>query len=136
MSLSADDRLDILQVVAQADSAATRRDTEGYLALFSDDAVLDGAEGEHRGKERLRQSVGPIWASEGPVSVHLTLNAIVDPVDGRPDRAVATSVLVILTGEAPTSVHSVSAIVQHLVKVGQGWQIERRSVRVMTEPSH
>lgn len=133
MSLSADDRLGILQVVAQADSAATRRDAEGYVALFGDDAVLDGAEGEHRGKELLRQSLGPIWASEGPMSVHLTLNAVVDPVEGRPDRAVATSVLIILTGAALTSVHSVSAIVQHLVKVGQGWQIERRSVRLMTE---
>jgi hypothetical protein len=131
MSLSAADRLDILQVLARADSAATRRDAEGYVALFTDDAVLDGDKGEHRGKDRLRRSVGPIWASEGPASVHLTLNAVVDPVEGRPDRAAATSVLLILTGTAPTSVHSVSDIVQHLVKVGPGWQIERRSVHLL-----
>ncbi len=50
MSLSVDDRLGILQVVAQADSAATRRDAEGYVALFGDDAVLDGAEGRAPGQ--------------------------------------------------------------------------------------
>jgi hypothetical protein len=134
MSLTANDRLDILQVLAQADSAATRRDADGYVALFSDDAVLDGAKGKHRGKELLRQSVGPIWASEGPSSVHLTLNAVVEDLDDRPDRAVATSVLLILTGTAPASVHSVSAIVQRLVKVGNDWRIERRTVGSVTEP--
>jgi ketosteroid isomerase-like protein len=132
VSLSANDRLDILQVLAQADSAATRRDAEGYVAFFSDDAVLDGEKGEHRGKELLRRSVGPIWASEGPSSVHLTLNAIVEDLDDRPDRAVATSVLLILTGNAPASVHSVSAIVQHLIKVGAEWKIERRTVGPVT----
>jgi ketosteroid isomerase-like protein len=136
VSLSTEDRLDILQVLARADTAATRRDADEYVALFSDDAVLDGAKGEHRGKDLLRQSVGPIWASEGPTSVHLTLNAVVDPVAGQPDRAVATSVLVILSGEAPMSVHNVSTIIQHLVKVGPNWRIERRSVRLMGEPAH
>jgi len=66
MTLSTADRFDILQVVARADSAATRRDAEAYVDLFTDDAVLDGAKGEHRGKDLVRQSVGPIWASEGP----------------------------------------------------------------------
>jgi ketosteroid isomerase-like protein len=130
------DRLDILQVLARADTAATRRDAEGYVALFTDDAVLDGAKGVHRGKERLRESVGPIWVSEGPESVHLTLNAVVDPVEGHPDRAVATSVLLILSGGAPMSVLSVSAIVQHLVRVGSDWKIERRSVSPVGEPPH
>ena len=118
--------------MAQADSAATRRDAEGYVAFFSDDAVLDGEKGEHRGKELLRRSVGPIWASEGPSSVHLTLNAIVEDFDDRPDRAVATSVLLILTGKAPAAVHSVSAIVQHLIKMGDEWKIERRTVGPVT----
>jgi ketosteroid isomerase-like protein len=133
MTLSAADRLDILRVLARADTAATRRDVEGYVALFTDDAVLDGAKGEHQGKDLLRQSVGPIWAAEGPTSMHRTLNAVADPVEGQADRAVATSVLLVLAGEKLTSVHSVSTIVQHLVKVGPDWQIEHRFVRSMTE---
>jgi ketosteroid isomerase-like protein len=131
VTLSADDRLDILEVLAQADSAATSRDADAYVALYTDDAVLDGGMGEHRGKGILRQSVGPIWQAEGQKSVHLTLNVLVGEVEGRPDQAVATSVLLILTGEPATSIHSVSSIVQHLVKKRADWRIEHRSVRLL-----
>jgi ketosteroid isomerase-like protein len=131
VTLSADDRLDIFEVLTQADSAATSRDADAYVALFTDDAVLDGGMGEHRGKSILQQSVGPIWQAEGKMSVHLTLNAVVRGVEGQPDHAVATSVLLILTGVPVTSIHSVSSIVQHLVKKGTEWQIEHRSVRLL-----
>jgi ketosteroid isomerase-like protein len=128
VTLSVSDRLDILDVLARADSAATRRDADAYIALFTDDAVLDGDMGEHSGKAALRQSVGPIWRSEGPASAHLTLNAVVEAVDGQPDRAVASSVLLIVKDGSPPAVHSVSAIVQYLIKGESGWSITRRSV--------
>lgn len=131
VTLSADDRPDILEVGAQADSAATSRDVDAYVALFTDDAVLDGGMGEHRGKSVLRKSVGPIWDAEGEKSVHLTLNAVVREVEGQPDQAVATTVLLILTGEPPRSIHSVSSIVQHLIKKGTAWRIQPRSVRLL-----
>jgi hypothetical protein len=82
----------------------------------------------------LAEAVGPIWASEGTASAHLTLNAVIDPVEGQPDRATATSTLVILdiasmVGTAsPISIRTTSTIVQQVVKVGQTWQIARRSV--------
>jgi SnoaL-like domain len=68
VSLSAADRLDILDVITRADSAAGRRDADTYASLFTDDAVLDGAQGRHAGRDQLRASVGPIWAAEGPAS--------------------------------------------------------------------
>ena len=126
--LTATDRLDILEVLAEADSSATRRDADAYVSHFTDQAVLDGEKGEYRGKERLRQSVGPIWESEGPSSVHVTLNAVVDRVEGQPGRAIATSILLILRDTSPVTILSVSAITQHLVKSGSTWLIERRSV--------
>jgi hypothetical protein len=129
MTLSAVDRLDILDVLARADSAASRRDPDAYVAYFTDEAVLDGTMGEHRGRDELRQSVGSIWQAEGSASVHLTLNAVIDPVGTQPDRAVATSTLLILHEASPISIQSISTIVQHLVKVGTDWRIERRTVR-------
>jgi ketosteroid isomerase-like protein len=126
---STSDRLDILEVVARADNAATGRDADAYVSFFTDDAVLDGDKGEHRGKERLRESVGPIWASEGPMSTHVTLNAVVNEVNGDPDRAVVKSQLMILRNESRVSIASLSFITQHLVRVGSHWLIERRSVR-------
>jgi hypothetical protein len=134
VTLSDTDRLDIFDLLARADNAASRRDAATYVSYFTEDAVLEGAKGEHRGRTALVEAVGPIWASEGAASAHLTLNAVVDPVDGRPDRATATSTLVILD-IAPTaatastiSIRTTSTIVQHVVKVGQSWRIARRSV--------
>ena len=43
MTLSVEDRLEIMEVVARADWAATRRDADTYVGLFTEDAVLDGA---------------------------------------------------------------------------------------------
>lgn len=134
MTLSGTDRLDIAELLARADNAASRRDAATYVSYFTEDAVLDGAKGEHRGRAALAEAVGPIWASEGSASAHLTLNVVIDPVDGQPDRATATSTLVILD-LAPTAamastitIRTTSTIVQQVVKVGQTWQIARRSV--------
>jgi ketosteroid isomerase-like protein len=123
------DRLDILEVVARADDAATRRDADAYVGYFTDNAVLDGDKGEHRGKDQLRQSVNPIWASEGPMRTHCTLNAVVDEVEGDTDRAVVTSLLMIVRNDPPPSVASLSFITQQLTRVDSRWLIERRSVR-------
>jgi ketosteroid isomerase-like protein len=123
------DRLDILELVTRADNAATCRDADAYVSYFTDDAVLDGDKGQYRGKDRLRQSVGPIWASEGPLSTHVTLNAVVDDVEGHPDRAIVTSLLLILRNNSPASVISLSFITQYLIRVDSRWLIERRSVQ-------
>jgi SnoaL-like domain len=131
VTLSADDRLNILEVLAKADSAATSRDADAYVALFTVNAVLDGGMGEHRGKTPLRQSVSPIWEAEGETSVHLTLNAVVQEAEGQSDRAVATSMLLILSGEHAATIQSVSSIVQHLTRTGTEWRIERRSIRLL-----
>jgi hypothetical protein len=133
MTLSIADRFDIIELLARADSAASQRDAELYVSYFTDDVVLDGDMGEHRSKEVLRQSVGPIWQSEGLASVHLTLNPTVEPIVGVSDRAVAKSVLVILKEGATISVYNVSSIIQHVVKTNGVWLIERRTVSSMRQ---
>jgi hypothetical protein len=72
VTLSTGDRLDILELLARADNTAARRDTAAYVAFFTDDAVLDIEKGDHWGRQALADAVGPIWASEGHTSVHLT----------------------------------------------------------------
>ena len=44
MTLSAADQLAILAVITRADEAASRRDADAYVALFTEDAVLDGTQ--------------------------------------------------------------------------------------------
>jgi hypothetical protein len=128
--LSASDRAEIAEVVTRADTMATQRDAEGYAALFTSDAVLEGSEGVHQGSESLRQDAGAIWSAEGVISVHLTLNVDVAEVGGRSDQAQATSVLVILAGGHATEIRTVAFIEQDLVKEERRWRISRRSVRV------
>jgi hypothetical protein len=47
VTLSAADRLDILDLLTRADAAAGARDAAAYLALFTGDAALDGDQGTY-----------------------------------------------------------------------------------------
>jgi ketosteroid isomerase-like protein len=122
------DRLDILELLALADDAATRRDAAAYIACFTDDAVLDGGMGVHRGKATMEGVVGPIWQAEGHARVHLTTNAVIEAHSSTDDGAVAHSVLIILAQD-PAVVHSISSITHHLVKEPSGWLVARRTVQ-------
>jgi uncharacterized protein (TIGR02246 family) len=125
MSLPAADQLDILDVVTRADEAASRRDADGYAALFTEDAVLDGSQGQHAGRAALRASVGPIWAAEGPATLHLTLNPVIE-TDGA--EAVVRSVLLIVDPVPPVTIRTAAAITQRLRREAGQWRIARRTV--------
>jgi hypothetical protein len=126
VTLSAADRIEILDVIGRADAAATRRDAGAYADLFTTDAVLDGSQGRHPA-EALRSSVGPIWAAEGPATLHLTLNPVVDPRDG-PDEAVVSSILLIVDPATPSTIRTAADITQTLRRTGGLWRISRRTV--------
>ena len=79
----------------------------------------------------LRPSVarrlGPIWAAEGPATLHLTLNPVVEsgPRDG---QAVTRSVLLIIDPAAPPAIRAAAVITQELRRSGEVWRISRRTV--------
>jgi ketosteroid isomerase-like protein len=127
VNLSDADRLAILDVVARADEAASRRDADAYVALFTQDAVLEGTQGRHAGRESLRAAVGPVWAAEGPATLHLTLNPIVEsgPEEG---QAVVRSVLLIIDPVGPPAIRTAALITQDLRRGTDSWRITRRAV--------
>jgi ketosteroid isomerase-like protein len=127
--LSVSDRLDILDVLTRADDAASARDADAYVELFTEDAALDGAQGVHTGKETLRHAVGPIWASEGVATLHLTLNPTLDTVGANGDEVVAHSVLLIVKPGTSPQLLNVSSITQRLKRVGTSWRISHRTVK-------
>ena len=117
MTLSVADRLEILDVITRADQAASDRDAEAYVRLFTADAVLDGAQGRHVGREALHAAVGPVWAAEGPATLHLTLNPVIEDLDddqGR--RAAVRSVLLIVSPGSPATIHTAAPITQIAVR--------------------
>jgi uncharacterized protein (TIGR02246 family) len=132
MSLPAADRLAILDVITRADEAASRRDADAYVALFTPDAVLDGTQGRHAGREALRAAVGPVWAAEGPATLHLTLNPVIEPGPG--DQAVARSVLLIIDPAAPRAIRAAAAITQELRRTESSWRMARRTVAPAAVP--
>jgi len=137
MSLTTTDRLDILDVITRADQAATSRDADAYVRLFTEDAVLDGAQGRHAGREALRAGVGPVWAAEGPATVHLTLNPVVEAADGEDGpQAIARSILLIVDPAAPASIRTVAAITQALTRREGEWLIARRTVASVPGANH
>ncbi len=127
VTLSTADRLAILDVITRADDAASRRDADAYVELFTEDAVLDGTQGRHAGRAALRAGVGPVWAAEGPTTLHLTLNPVIEP--GRSDDQVTVrSVLLIIDPAAPPALRTVAAISQELRRTEGSWHISRRTV--------
>jgi uncharacterized protein (TIGR02246 family) len=133
MTLSAADQLAILEVITRADDAASRRDADGYVALFTEDAVLDGTQGRHAGRQVLRAAVGPVWAAEGPATLHLTLNPVIESGPAG-DQATVRSVLLILDPAAPAAIRAVAAITQELRRADGSWRIARRTVAPAAEP--
>jgi uncharacterized protein (TIGR02246 family) len=133
MTLSAADRLAIAEVITRADDAASRRDADAYAALFTPDAVLDGTQGRHAGRPALRAAVGPVWSAEGPATLHLTLNPVIEPGPSD-DQAIARSVLLIIDPAAPPAIRTAAAITQELRRTDGSWRITRRTVAPATAP--
>jgi hypothetical protein len=96
--------------------------------------VLDGTQGRHVGSATLQDSVGPIWAAEGPATLHLPLNPVVDPGDG-PDEAVVHSILLIIHPAQPVTIRLAAAITQTVQRRGGTWRISRRRVAPEPQPS-
>jgi ketosteroid isomerase-like protein len=134
MTLSAADRLDILDLIGRADAAATARNADAYVGLFTDDALLDGGQGRHAGQNALRAAVGPIWAAEGPATLHLTLNPVIDSGTDS-DEAVVSSILLITDTAAPFAIHAAAAITQTVRRTAGTWRIARRTVGRAGKPA-
>jgi SnoaL-like protein len=132
MSLAVSDRLDILDVLARADNAASSRDRDAYVELFTDDVILDGDQGIHVGKETLREAVGPIWAREGTASLHLTLNPTIEIVGSSSEEVIAHSVLLIVQPSATAQIRTAAIITQRLRRIGGFWRIGHRTVKTAT----
>jgi hypothetical protein len=103
-ALSADDRLKILELLARADDAASKRDIETYVALFTEDAYLQGIKGVHR------------------------------HADARTGDVTATSTLLIVAVTHRPSILSIASVVQIMCKSKGDWLIRSRVVEDLSLP--
>jgi len=124
------DELAILRLVALADACATRRDGDGYAALFAEDATMDGDMGQVSGRAALAAAVAAVWAAEPAGTLHLTCNAT---VSGTADDPVVASIVVMLSTGADGVSLSAADVVQRVARTETGWRI--RSRRIMIRPT-
>jgi uncharacterized protein (TIGR02246 family) len=131
MSLSPSDSLEILQLVAQADACASARDADGYVELFTEDALMEGDQGTVHGRGALRTAVAAVWASELPGTLHLTLNALIH--DTAPNPTVTSVLLLVTPGPSTASIGS--ADIRQVVRdTDSGWRIQSRTIRETPSP--
>jgi ketosteroid isomerase-like protein len=124
MALNAEDSLEILQLVARADACASARDADGYVGLFTDDAVMDGDMGQ-AGAQDLGETVLRVWAAEPAGTLHLTLNAVID--ESGPQPAVTSTLLLLAPASFPPIVGSAS-VRQTVRKTPAGWRVAARTI--------
>jgi len=131
IALDAEDSLAILQLVARADACATARDPDGYAALFTEDALMDGAMGTVHGRGALRDAVARVWAAEPPGTLHLTLNAVIDSSGLEP--SVDSVMLMVASGASPAIIGS-AKVRQVMTRRPDGWRIRRRTIAAEAGP--
>jgi uncharacterized protein (TIGR02246 family) len=119
------DALAILQLAAQADSCATRRDAAGYAALFTEDGVMEGDMGNVAGRDALAAAVARVWENEPRGTLHLTCNAVVEDSASTP---AVTSILVMLMPQPPGVAIQAADVVQHFTRTPAGWRISSRQI--------
>jgi hypothetical protein len=123
--LEASDSLEILQLIARADARATARDTEGYVALFTEDAVMEGAMGSANGRDALAGAVARVWDGEAPGTLHLTLNAIIE--ESVPEPSVV-STLLLITPLSSSPIAGTAEVRQRVRRTSSGWRISSRTI--------
>jgi uncharacterized protein (TIGR02246 family) len=122
--LSEADRRAIEELVRNADEAATRRDNEGYAALYTEDGVMEGSQGRAAGRAAISGAVRAVWAREPVGSEHLTRDiSIAEEAAG----VIARSRLAIVVKGAPAPVAQAS-VTQTIRRTGEGWRIARRLI--------
>jgi hypothetical protein len=133
-ALAPADALAILQLVAEADSLATRRDDAGYAALFTEDGVMEGDMGHAAGRDALAASVARVWENEPPGTLHLTCNAV---IAGSASAPAVASILVMLMPQPPGVAIQVADVLQRLRHTPAGWRISSRHITktLTAEPS-
>ncbi|HTU85598.1 MAG TPA: nuclear transport factor 2 family protein [Solirubrobacteraceae bacterium] len=126
MNLTAEDRLEILELVTIADNCATSRDVDAYVGLFTEDGTMSGAMGEAIGRDALRRTVSNVWAGEPAGTLHLTLNATIVDSD---EEARVTSVMLMVTDDQPPRLLGWASVRQVVRRTAEGWRIASRAIQ-------
>jgi hypothetical protein len=129
--LSAEDRLDIMDLIARYAYTLDSGDLEGYVNNFAPDGLLFG---HHRGRDAIREFVaglqrqgraGPL--PNGDVAYRHFVGSPV--IDGAGDRAIVHSYLLWVNMGSEPPVSAAAEYTDECVKLNGKWFFQTRSLR-------
>jgi len=127
--LSAQDRVDVMALIARYAHCLDAGDIDGYLANFTPEAVIEWANGRAEGVDAIREWVtslmrGGIGATPARVRHVVGL----PDIDGAGERCTARTFVIILSvdRDGRPGVASAGSYADAIVKTPGGWRFERR----------
>lgn len=126
MPLSAEDRLDILDVLARVNWAADEKDVEATAAFYARDGSITGSFTARAGDD-FRADLEKIFIGEGTLKRHTLANPV---VEGSGDRATVRWLLVVFEGETDARFVATARVVDEMRKEDGRWFIARHEVSI------
>ncbi len=130
MALTAEDKLEIMELVARYNHAQDQNDYDGWVDTFTEDGVFESPQIRHQGREELRQ-LSLDTAAGIPHVRHLTQNFI---IEGDGDEATMQSTIEVRSIAADRQSWRVVGIGNYeddLRRVEGRWKFQRRFVRML-----
>lgn len=126
MSISAEDRVEIVELASRYNEAVDRHDPDAWVATFSEDGRVESPFGQPRGRAELHAWITMVIAQLTEGTRHLTLNAVVDPGEREGEAVMRSSYLVIGRDQAPPTLGATGGYVDRLRKVDGRWRFVHR----------
>jgi uncharacterized protein (TIGR02246 family) len=135
-TISAEDKLAIMQLIADYAYMLDSGDLDGYVNNFAPDGVFEPRSGyfRHEGREAIRKYVGYLMeiGQAGPSGVRMHHFMGIPSIHGDSEHAHAETYLVVLgqLESNPVEVPMVDLYIDDLVKIDGRWHFQKRYVRL------
>ena len=124
--LSAEDRLDLYELLYRYYSANDDKDVEAALACCTEDATISGdftMRSDHQEEDLKR-----IYAGEPGKKRHLMLNPIILSVDG--DEVKLQHLMLVIEASLIPATVATSKVIDRMVRTPDGWRIADHKIEV------
>lgn len=128
MALTAQDRLEILGLVARYNLTTDSKDVDGYMDCWAEELLFESPFGTFRSREEMRAFEAEHVQTGAMGKRHLSLNMAIEE-DG--DDALVTSDMVVLeVAEAPHVVATGRYDRSRVVRTSAGWKFSHRHLQL------
>lgn len=125
MPLSAEDKLELLDIDARLDWAVDAGDVDGWVALFTLDGALEASYGSARGSDELKAMLQKLEGGFSKGKRHTTSN---HRVEGDGDEARLSGYLVVFEREETPKVVATATYTDTYVRIGGAWKVRHRKL--------